>query len=301
MIKVKVNRAGKLFRKAAENLSKELENSDDLPVFSYWCKFYGENPDEQEGDIRLIDAAVYNLLESKSMLNNLLVKYNIQGIFPATYNSTASAMQHEEKVDIWFVKPSHLSGGRGIQVISNDRLGAFDLPKFNIIQEGIENIALIDGRKFTIRVYTLLWNNKLYMFDDGFALLHGPRYRRGSTDYKVQVDHRGYQNNTGGIEMRRLSSLSDSSDILEKAAASMRRLIPALEDVLAATSPLRYLILGTDALLLDDGGLKFIEINAIPNFLHSPNIDEEVNIPLFEHVMRIIYGIGSNRFSSLSP
>lgn len=301
MMKITVNRAEKLFKKAAENVSKEFVNFDELPVFSYWCKFYGENPHEGEEDIRLIDAAVYNHLESKSMLNKLLVKHNIQGVFPATYNRVADAVNHGKDVNIWFVKPAHLSGGRGIQVISNDRLKTFELPQFHIIQEGIENIALIGDRKFTLRIYVLLWNKNLYLFNDGFALVHGPKYSPGSTDYKVQVDHRGFQNGRGGIEMEMLSTLPQSKNIMEKAESSMRKLLPVLEENLQASSPLRYLILGIDGLLLDNGDLKFIEINAIPNFLHTPEIDEKVNIPLFEHVMRIMVGLGSDRFLRLFP
>ncbi len=301
MLQIKVNRAEKLFKKAAENVSKEFVNFDELPIFSYWCKFYGENPDERNEDIRLIDSAVYNHLESKSMLNKLLIKHNIQGVFPATYNHVADAMNHGKDVNIWFVKPAHLSGGRGIQVLSNDLLKTFELPKFNIIQEGIENIALIENRKFTLRIYALLWNKSLYLFDDGFALLHGPIYSPGSTDYKVQVEHRGYHNGQGGIEMKMLSTLPENKNIMERAAASMRKLLPVLEENLQASNPLRYLLLGIDALLLDNGDLTFIEINAIPNFLHTPEIDEKVNIPLFEHVMRIIYGLGSDRFLKLFP
>jgi len=299
MIRIQTNRANQLFEIAAKNLSTAFDETGTLPVFSYWCKFFGENPDEQEGSIRLVDAKIYNNLESKSRVNQLLQEKNITHVFPATYHSIQDALKHRGNVDIWFIKPSHLSGGRGIEVVSNEKLSYFDLPPFNIVQEGIENIALIGGRKFVVRVYGFLWNKNLYIFDDGFVLIHGPQYVYKSTDYSIQVDHQGYHDAESKVEMRLLSSLDSGNRIMEKASAAMEKIAPIMEETLAATSPRHYLILGIDVLVLDDGNLKFIEINAIPNFVHSPSINRELNVPLFEHVMRMVYGLGTERFRRL--
>ena len=299
MIRVQTNRANQLFEIAAKNLSPAFDGAQNLPVFSYWCKFFGENPDEQEGSIRLVDAKIYNNLESKSRVNELLQEKNISGVFPATYHSIQDALKHKGRVNIWFIKPSHLSGGRGIQVVSNEKLSDFDLPPFNIVQEGIENIALIGGRKFVVRVYGFLWNRNLYIFDDGFVLIHGPQYVYKSTDYSVQVDHRGFQDADSKVDMQLLSTLDPGNHIRGKASAAMEKIAPIMAQTLSATSPRQYLILGIDVLVLDDGNVKFIEINAIPNFVHSPSINRELNVPLFEHVMRMVYGLDTGRFRKL--
>ncbi len=299
MIRIQTNRASQLFEIAAKNLSLVLDGNQQLPVFSYWCKFFGENPDEQEESIRLVDAKIYNHLESKSRVNQLLQEKNIPNVFPATYHCIEDALNHKGRVDIWFIKPSHLSGGRGIEVMSHEKLSTFDLPPYHIVQEGIENIALIGGRKFVVRVYGFLWNKNLYIFDDGFVLVHGPQYVYKSTDYGIQVDHQGYQDAENLVEMRLLSSFDPGNRIMEKASAAMEKIAPILEETLSATSQRQYLILGIDVLVLDDGNLKFIEINAIPNFVHSPSINRELNVPLFEHVMRMVYGLDTNRFQKL--
>ncbi len=297
MIRLQVNRAKQLFSQAAASLEVEVSNRTDLPIFTYWCKFFPENPDEDETSIKLIEPEVYNSLESKSKLNNLVKKNNISGVFPATYNSIQEAVAHQGTVDIWFVKPSHLSGGRGIQVVSNDQLPRFNLPQYNIIQEGIENMSLIKGRKFTSRIYVLIWNKTLFLFDEGFILIHAPLYIPGSTDYAVQVDHRGFQEDrANGVEMKPLSQLNISKDLLVKSAAAVGKLRPVFKQTLEASSHLRYILLGIDLLVLQNGGIRFIEINAIPNFVHSPGINHQVNIPLFTHMMRLIYGLGTSRF-----
>jgi hypothetical protein len=44
----------------------------------------------------------------------------------------------------------------------------------------------------------------------------------------------------------------------------------------------------------------FIEINAIPNFVHSRRVNERLNIPMLEHVMRVATGCYSHRFQRIA-
>ena len=274
----------------------------DPPVFSYWCKFFGENPDEDPGSIRLMKRAVYNRLESKAALNRLVRQHGVQDLFPATYARIEDALAHRGEAGLWFVKPAHLSGGRGIEVVAGTDLPGFELPPHHIIQEGIEDIALIQGKKFTCRTYVLIWNSAVYQSDEGFALIHAPPYRPGSTDYAVQVVHRGFrEDREDGVRMVPLSALDVGRHILHRSARAVSRLRPVFGQALSASSELKYIILGIDLLLLNTGDIRLIEINAIPNFIHSPTINSRVNVPLFAHVMRMVYGLGSSRFLALPP
>ena len=210
------------------------------------------------------------------------------------------AIAHLEPVNIWFVKPFHLSGGRDIQVITAADLPSFKLPKFNIIQAGVENIQLMAGKKFTSRIYVLLWDQQVYLFDDGFVVVHAPQYEKGSTDYSIQVDHRGYESAQSAVEMRLASALPAFDQTMEKATTATQKILPVLAEAIAATSSKRYILLGIDYLRLEDGNIRFIEINAIPNFVHSPKINKMLNIPFFEHTMRIMFGLESDRFRQIA-
>lgn len=295
MIVVQTNRASALFKQAAETLNQSLTAEADYPVFSHWCRFYGENPDEKADSIKLIEPKDYNLLESKANVSKLLTTHGIDNVFPATFTKVEDAIAHPDAVNIWFIKPSHLSGGRGIQILTDKELKDFELPKHNIIQAGVEDIELLDGKKFTARVYALLWDKHVYLFDDGFALVHAPQYQKGSTEYATQVDHRGYQTGKSGVEMKLYSEIDSFARAMPQAKAALKRILPVLENTLKATSSKRYLLLGIDLLPLENGTIKFIEINAIPNFVHSQKVNQQLNVVFFEHVMRVIYGLGSDR------
>jgi len=296
MIEVQANRASALFKQAADRINQSaLANSPESSkkdIFSYWCKFYGENPEERADSVKLLEPKVYNRLESKATVSRLLNEHGITDVFPATFPSVEAAIAYPEPVNIWFVKPFHLSGGRDIQVITTEQLPGFTLPKFNIVQAGIENIQLLEGRKYTARIYLLLWNQAVYLFDEGFAVIHAPQYQKGSTDYGVQVDHRGYESKESAVEMRILSELPNFDGLMAQAKENVLRIRPVLSEAIAHTSLTRYILLGIDLLRLEDDSIQFIEINAIPNFIHSPKINQLLNVPFFEHTMRVIYGLG---------
>ena len=72
--------------------------------------------------------------------------------------------------NIWIVKPSGLSRGRGISCIDqlNDILTNIKLHNQTIIQKYIENPLIIKGRKFDIRQWVLVTNFNpltIYLFD----------------------------------------------------------------------------------------------------------------------------------------
>lgn len=299
MLQIFANRAVAQFNKAASTINSSYDVKENIR-FSYWCKFYGENPDEQATDIQLIDASVYNALESKSSVAKQLKKHGIEDVFPATFTSVEDALAHKDPVDIWFVKPSHLSGGRGIQVIAHQQLKDFELPKFNILQAGIENLGLIDGRKAVGRVYVLLWNGGVYLFDEGFILLHGPKYQKGSTDYSVQVDHKGYEDTNSAVTLTLASEYKETKGLADKAKTPLRKILPILQDTLKATSPTRYIMLGIDVMPLDNGEVKFIEINAIPNFNHNANVNTHLNTPFFTEAIKGMIGLGSDRLTKIT-
>jgi prolyl 4-hydroxylase len=300
MLSLQTNRAKTLFEKAVNLYNAAFGNAADDQVFSYWCKFYGKNPDEDPGSIALLEPDLYNRLESKITVLKLLREHGIENVFPAGYTRVAETLTHPEPVRVWFSKPGHLSGGRGIEVISGKALRDYALPPFHMLQAGVDSPALIDGKKFTARIYVLLWNGQVYLFDDGFVLIHGSVYVPGSTDYGVQVDHRGYDREDGRVKMILCSDNVRTGSLVTAARKPLCRMIPILEETRAATSLSRYLILGIDVIQKTDGSIIFIEINAIPNFVHNRRVNELLNIPMLEHVMRITTGCYSHRFDLLA-
>lgn len=292
------NRASRLFAKAAESVEPLLP-ANKLWRFSYWSEFYGANPDAQPDDIRLVEKEVVNQLENKGWVARRVIERGLESLFPRSCFSTAEALIYKDDCPLWFSKPVHLSGGRGIECLASNDLMEYELPNANILQQGIQKLALIDGRKFTARVYVLVWNKQLWLFDEGFVLLHGVPFDPESVDYEVHVDHRGYDKADSPVEMRLLTSLIDFEQRWSTIQAATSSLKPLFQEVLSASSHNRYLLLGIDFLLQKDGGLQFIEVNAIPNFVHSHSINNQLNIPFFTEALKQICELEAPRLIRL--
>jgi len=294
-----VNRASRLFKKAAENISVDTHFNTPDSAFSYWVEYYGLNPNESPSDYKLMSPKIYNLAESKAWVAKQLIEKNITTLFPATFFSVDEALNHPTNCNIFFSKPAHLSGGRGIECIARNKLTDYTLPDNYILQEAIENISLIDGRKYTGRIYLFIWNKQAYLFDDGFILIHGHPYNATSTSYDVHVNHNGYEKDDSEIEMRLLSSLDDFTTRMAQLTDAAQQLEPVIEELLAASSTKHYLMLGIDFLLQNNNKMKFIEINSIPNFIHATSINENLNTPFFENSMRLMLDMPYSRLQKI--
>ncbi|MCV6590055.1 MAG: tubulin--tyrosine ligase family protein [Marinobacterium sp.] len=292
------NRASPLFARAAAQVEAQLPATA-RHRFSYWATFYGENPDAQADDIQLIDRSVTNLAESKSWIARQVIARGLEALFPRSCFSVNDALAYQYQCPLWFSKPVHLSGGRGIECVASGDLADYSLPQHHILQQGIQNLALLDGRKFTGRIYILVWNQQLWLFDDGFILLHGVPFDPASTGYDVHVDHRGYEKDDSPVEMRLLSSLADFDQrwpVLQAAAAQLR---PLFSELLDASASNRYVMLGIDFLLQENNELQFIEVNAIPNFIHSSHINSQLNVPFFTQSLQLMLGLEAPRLFTL--
>ena len=80
--------------------------------------------------------------------------------------------------------------------------------------------------------------------------------------------------------MKSLSDIGLADDVTQRAHQTMTALQPVLANLIRASSPEAYVILGVDLLRQQDGALQLIEINAFPNFTHTGHINQTVNIPM---------------------
>lgn len=298
-LQIFVNRASRLFNAAVGNIQAELVLSNRSVRFSYWATFYGDNPDARPEDIQLIEDKSISEIENKARVARKLKEKKVTGLFPMTCFSTEEAIEHKDVCSLWFSKPVHLSGGRGIECIPSGQLADYSLPGHSILQAGVSDLFLMEGKKFTGRIYLLIWNKRCYVFDDGFILLHGPQFDADSDSYDIHVNHAGYEKADSDIEMRLMSSLPDFHLWKKRIDEQAEKLAPVIDNQLEASGQNRYLLLGVDLLLQNSGQVQFIEINGIPNFVHTQMVNRQLNIPFFEHSIRLMTGLPATRLRLL--
>lgn len=292
----RINRASAIFAAALESLEVDIAALEEPVCFTYWDT-YGNNMLPAEGlvagqrVIRLLDRRISNPLAHKGDLAKLLRERGLTHLAPPTYGSIAAALAaHPDDTTVWYFKSIYGTGGKGMFCVSHGDLEQQVLPKDFILQAGVRDIELNTGRKFTTRIYLLIWAGDLYFYHNGFTVTHGRDYEPDSTDYAVQIDHRGYEKADGAVRVAPGLGNATFRRFLPALGRLAQELVPALAECLHASDRDTYLVLGVDTLLCRDGTVKLIEINTAPNFIHSPEVNAEVNVPFFEAVIRTLLG-----------
>lgn len=190
----------------------------------------------------------------------------------------------DDPASLWFVKSPISSAGRGIQVMSRDQL-LQQQPAQVVIQEAVRDLSLIDGRKYTLRLYVLVNRGRVYLYGDGFVIVHAALYQPESRDPAVQFAHEGYMRTDSGVRLEILSGLRGSMDILRSAAISISDVFRVFSDRLKYEKPQHYCLFGIDLLVRNDGSTVLIEINDRPNLAHTTQVNERVNIPMLQAML----------------
>ncbi len=92
------------------------------------------------------------------------------------------------------------------------------------------------------------------------------------------------------VRMQPLKDFDGYAEVWPLIMAATSRMLPALRDLVAASSRSDYIFLGIDCLLRNPLGVKMIEINSIPNFIHTDQINNDVNIPFFVAALETMLG-----------
>lgn len=301
----RINRASAIFAAAFQALEADIAALTEPVCFTYWDT-YGNNllPAEDlvagQRIIRLLERRISNPLAQKGSLARLLRERGLTHLAPPTYDAIGDALAaHPDDTAVWYFKSVYGTGGKGMFCVAHCDLEQQVLPQDFILQAGVRDIELDAGRKFTTRIYLLVWAGELYFYHNGFTVTHGRDYEPDSTDYAVQIDHRGYERADGAVRIAPGLGNPTFQRFLPALEQLARELAPALADCLHASDRDSYLALGIDTLLCRDGTVKLIEINTAPNFIHSPEVNAEVNVPFFEAVIRTLLGDSDPRLEKI--
>jgi hypothetical protein len=271
---------------AAEALRSVANGS----VFSYVDTLGGVKEQEIPSGLavfRLMDRTYTNKLADKLLFGREIDRLDLYQYAPQTYESIEAAIKGAQHsgVNVVFVKGRYGAGGDQIKCVRVPELAQVSLPKDHIVQETVQDIELVEGRKVVIRFYLLIHCAKIYLSAYSFAVVHGERYDPLSDDYDVQIKHAGYVNPDSKVKLIALGDLPQGKDWFQALQVLASGLIPLLDQLRRECPEARYALLGIDGIPCMDGKVRMIEINNFPNMIHTQNINESVNIPMLASVM----------------
>lgn len=239
-----------------------------------------------DSNIGANDTALQHL-EYKHQLAQMLQAHSLP-LLPVTYciNDTnasqvldAIAEQHQDDHFIWIYKPSMLNNGEQIKIFqevaaikalyqTNDRLGG-DF----VIQQYITNPHLLDGHKYTMRMFVVLSNFKGYaLYPHGYYNIGLEKYPRNN-DFNHLAAHltnehiRDPEPNVVQMPTTMVKAFSLVLPQIEHIVAqTMSAFETTAPDYFTAKKTPAFDILGFDFLLDDTMKLWLLEINHGPCF-----------------------------------
>ncbi len=301
---VRINRASPIWQQAIEETDPAVLQPDGHLWFTFWDTFDRSAPDLSECPadarvLKLVPRTASNPLANKKLLARELIQRGLTEHAPATFETIDDAIAHPDRVDIWFLKNPLGTAGRGMFCVSSDALGGTTLPDNYIVQAGVEDLQLIEGRKFTARLYVVIADGAAYLYDNGFLVIHAPIYDPSSTDYSVQIDHAGYERADAGVKLLAFRRYQYYDKFYARSLGLLQDIAGLFDDVVQASDESTYLILGVDLIFQASGEVKMLEINNAPNFVHTPAINAGVNVPLFKSVLMRLMGNTVDGFTRL--
>lgn len=292
------NRASAIFFAALAPLGGRKFGATDRHIDLLYFDGYGGKtpPDDVTVGFHLIDRQRTIPLDNKAKMAALLLAAGIN--YPRVYFDPAAVPQETET--LWFIKDPMLTAGKGIQVVRSWEIADSFRPGC-IIQEAVQDLLLIQQRKFTLRAYVLVNRGQLYLFPEAISVMHGADYEPLSQEPRVQFDHIGYMSAESPVEMRPFRELSASDIVMDNLAAEMQTVFGAFRDLLRFEKAHTYCLFGIDVLVKADLGTVLIEINDRPNLMHRKEINERVNIPLVRALCCILEPARSASLTSDAP
>ena len=278
------NRGSKNFAAALQPLGgRPFEEADKQIDLLYFDTYGGKTAPEVPVGFHLIDRRQTIPLDHKSQMASLLQLADIND--PRVYFEPEDVPLDPDL--LWIVKNPLLTGGKELYVVPRGQVAEYWEPG-NIIQEVVQDLLLIDEKKFTLRMYLLVHDGNLYFYPEGFAVIHAARYVHDSCDPQVQFVHKGYMSPDSSIELRPLSSIPQHEAILAKLPDYLASMFVAFADFLNKEGSDTYCLFGIDLLVRRDLSSVLIEINDRPNLVHTSSINEGVNIPMLRSMYCVL-------------
>ena len=281
------NRATKLFNNTCIKFNELLlkyNNNKKLKktLIIYWDS-YGNNELNLFSNkyiIKNIHRKHHNYLCNKKICSNHIKKLKLYKYYPKTYNNLYE-INNISNTKLFFIKEIYSTGGKGVKCMNGKELINYKINENEIIQEGIVDLKLIDNKKFVIRAYIIIFNNKIYLSKHSLCIVHGKKYNKISKSFEIQIKHTVGEGRIPLVETIYYSYINN----IKEALNNMKELFKPIID----NSKDKYIIIGPDILITNDGEIKFLEFNTFPNINWVTNKEKKIKENMLFDLFNLVF------------
>ena len=272
----------KLFKAALEPLGGKVYGVGDGHVDLRYTVDPKE-PLECSVGVDLMARGTTRTLDNKAKCAKALAPFGLS--VPRTYFRVEDVPDDPDTM--WYIKDPVGTNGNGICVVPRKKVASSFTAGY-IIQEAVRDIALLDGKKFTLRLYVLIHEGTFYLFQDGLVVLHGAVYDSESVHAKVQYEHAGYMALEPDVKVFPFSDTPFYDEALVNIKTSLGEIFYRLKKYTPYEQVNTYCLLGVDLLLTQDMQPVLIEINDRPSLTNTQLVNARVIIPVIQAMYSIV-------------
>lgn len=273
------NRGRKIFKAALEPLGgREYQSKDGHIDILYFDQYQGKKPPQDVSvGFTLINRRQTIPIDNKLQMANALIDAGIN--YPRVYFIEEDVP--DEPGTLWYIKDPMGTAGKGICVVPREEI-ATHFEFGDIIQKAVQDLLLLGGKKFTLRVYVLVNKANIYLFQEGIVILHGALYDPESLDPEVQYEHAGYMDRQTDVELSPFGDAPFYDEAFANVKISLGNTFQAFKKLLKHEGEAEYCLFGIDVLLRENMSPVLVEINDRPNLIHPDVVNARVNVPAIQ-------------------
>lgn len=279
------NRASALYETALTELGgRKFTQQDQRIDFLYFDGYGGKQaPECNEVGFTLIDRRLTIPLDNKSSMAKTLMRAGLKK--PMTYFDVDSVPADHK--GLWFVKNPLATAGKELYCVSRDEIAGCFQDGF-IIQEAIDDLDVINGKKFTLRAYALVCRGSVYLYPEGVIVVHGKDFDPQDKSAESQYLHDGYMRADSPVKMLAFSDYQHYSTVLENLKLTVAMSFLPFRDKLLDGRDSTYCLFGVDILVESSLNTVLVEINDRPNLVHTQAINNHVSVPVIQAMMAVL-------------
>ncbi|OQS02015.1 hypothetical protein THRCLA_05578 [Thraustotheca clavata] len=247
-------------------------------------------------------------------------------LMPAERLDLQTTMDNDTRNATYIIKPRTLCQGKGIKLVQS--FTRVPLTEPCVVQKYIHNPLLIDGYKFDLRIYVLVYSVdplQVYIFRNGLARLCTTPFERPTkknlnqtrmhlTNYAINKKAKEFEKSNeeskgskrslafvmSYLQSQQLDANAVWADICGIIIKTLLAIQPRLQssyrnffgnDATNGRSewgPACFEILGFDIMLDDKGKCWLFEVNHAPSFAGEAKLDKDIKTPLIEQALDIL-------------
>ena len=218
------------------------------------------------GDYKLqhYPAKFVTFIDNKKTLYKLLETNNINEGIPITYFNIDDILPNKT-YELFFLKYAGNNGGKQVHLyndLTELRNHIVKDKRPYIIQKEVENMLLINNKKFVLRIWIVILNGNFYLSSNGCCIIHSNDYNKDNLNRFVHIEH----NNdcVTSIDNLHYNKCHFYENSFQKLKTILKSHCLVLKNELHVKSNC-FQILGLDVIFNNEYNPYIIEYNSWPN------------------------------------